>query len=305
VHLNLSRVETPRVFSTRNVDLVAVLPAQPTRSAKSDPEPVPRVAEPQVAAQAKPKPAQATALVVSNSDEPGSSTEVSPGPARSPSEPAALAGLATVPESVRIKYQVTSNKFPYRLNAELAWQQNGEDYDTRLEISAFGLSRVQTSRGLVTPQGLAPIRFSDKYRSEVAAHFNREKGMVTFSANSPDVALQPGAQDRLSIMIQLAAMIAAAPARFPLDTIIATQTIGPRDADTWLFTVGVQETLSLPGGNLPALKLQRNPRQEFDQRVELWLAPALGYLPARIRITEPNGDYIDQKWLVTQGPGSK
>jgi hypothetical protein len=47
----------------------------------------------------------------------------------------------------------------------------------------------------------------------------------------------------------------------------------------------------------------RNPRREFDQRVELWLAPALGYLPARIRITEANGDYIDQKWLSSEAPG--
>jgi hypothetical protein len=30
------------------------------------------------------------------------------------------------------------------------------------------------------------------------------------------------------------------------------------------------------------------------------LAPALGYLPARIRITEANGDYVDQQWLATE-----
>jgi hypothetical protein len=65
--------------------------------------------------------------------------------------------------------------------------------------------------------------------------------------------------------------------------------------------VGKEETLILPGGQQATLKLIRNPRQEFDQTVELWLAPALGYLPARLRITEPNGDFVDQKWLAT-GP---
>ena len=166
---------------------------------------------------------------------------------------------------MRLKYTVQSNKFPFSLNSELLWQHTGELYEARLEFSAFGQARVQTSRGELTPQGLAPMRFSDKFRSELAAHFNRAQGKVTFSANTPDI-----------------------------------QTIGPRDADTWLFTVVGEETLTLPGGKQAALKLVRNPRQAFDQRVELWLAPALDYLPARIRITEANGDYVDQQWLATE-----
>jgi hypothetical protein len=207
----------------------------------------------------------------------------------------------TVPGSVTIKYRVESNKFPFSASAQLLWQQDGENYEARLELSAFGQTRVQTSRGQVTPEGLAPIRFSDKYRSEVAAHFDREKGKVTFSANTPDVPLLAGAQDRLSILVQLAAMIAGDPAHYPQATTITIQTIGPRDADTWLFTVDKEETLALPGGELATLKLMRNPREEFDQKVELWLAPTLGYLPVRIRITEPNGDFVDQKWLATEG----
>jgi len=43
------------------------------------------------------------------------------------------------------------------------------------------------------------------------------------------------------------------------------------------------------------LKLARQPRREFDQKIELWYAPALGYLPVRTRITQNNGDYIDQR----------
>jgi hypothetical protein len=172
-----------------------------------------------------------------------------------------------------------------------------------LSFGAFGLNRVQTSRGEVTDDGLAPVRFSDKYRSEVAAHFVRDKGKVSFSANTPDAPLLAGAQDRLSVVVQLAAMFAGDPDRFPPASTITLQIVGPRDADTWLFTVEDDETLSLPGGQQPTRKLVRNPRREFDQKVELWLAPALGYLPARIRITEANGDYIDQKWLNSEPPG--
>lgn len=213
-------------------------------------------------------------------------------------EPLALLPSFELPGSVRLKYQVTSSKFPFSLNSELLWQQDGQSYGARLEFSAFGLSRVQTSRGQITQQGLAPLRFSDKYRSEVAAHFVREQGKVSFSANTPDAPLLAGAQDRLSILLQLAGLIAGAPDQYPSATTIAIQTIGPRDADTWLFTVGSAETLTLPGGQQVALKLLRNPRQPYDQQVELWLAPALGYLPVRLRITDANGDYVDQQWLA-------
>ncbi len=233
-------------------------------------------------------------------DEPAAQTDPLAMPPQRLREYAALTNADKLPGSVLMKYQVEANKFPYKLNAELLWQQDDKNYEARLTIGLLGQNRVQTSRGQIGLQGLEPIRFSDKYRSEVAAHFVREKGKVTFSANTPDVPLLAGAQDRLSVMIELAAMIASAPKQYPPATTITIQTIGPRDADTWLFTVGETETLSLPNGAQTALKLVRNPRQEFDQKVELWLAPALDYLPARIRITESNGDFIDQKWLSTE-----
>jgi Protein of unknown function (DUF3108) len=207
---------------------------------------------------------------------------------------------ATPPRSVRLGYTVDSNRFPFSLNSALLWQHDGESYELKLELGALGQRRVQTSRGTLSAQGLAPVRFADKGRSEVAAHFERDKGTVKFSANTPDATLLPGAQDRLSVLVQLASMIGANPKAFPENTTIAIQTVGARDADIWLFGVGHEEALSLPGGELAGLKLMRKPRKEFDQRVEVWLAPALGYLPARIRITDANGTYIDQKWLLTE-----
>jgi hypothetical protein len=205
-----------------------------------------------------------------------------------------------VPASVRLKYLVQANKFPFSVNAELAWQTDAQTYDARLTISAFGQARTQTSRGQITAQGLAPLRFSDKYRSEVAAHFNRETGKVTFSANTPDVLLSPGAQDRLSILLQLGAMAAGSPAQFTEGTTLAVQTVGPRDADTWLLTVQGEEPLVLPGGAQTGLKLLRKPRKEFDQRVEVWLGKDMAYLPIRLKITETNGDYLDLKWLSSE-----
>lgn len=309
--LGLSQPEPARAFITRSIELPPVVPApvaQPAAPIKRKAPPLAKKPAPAEVrapsngetlapaapvAAADPDPAP----VVTAQNEAPAATEP---PASPPPEKAALASAHTVPGSVRLKYQVSANKFPFSLNAELRWQQNGEDYDARLEFSAFGQARVQTSRGQLTPQGLAPVRFSDKYRSEVAAHFNREQGKVTFSANTPDVPLLAGAQDQLSILVQLAALMASDPSHYPPATTLSFQAIGPRDAETWTFTVGSSETLILPGGELAALKLVRTPRQEFGQKLEVWLAPALGYLPARVLITESNGDYLDQKWLATE-----
>jgi hypothetical protein len=214
----------------------------------------------------------------------------------------APAGTLRVPTSMRLKYQVATNKLPFKASAELVWQQDGTRYDARLTLSLFGQTRVQNSQGQISAEGLVPLRFADKFREEVVADFKRDQGKVVFNAGTPDVAILAGAQDRLSVLVQLASLIAGDPARYPKATQLAFQTIGPRDADNWLFAVGETQTQQLPGGELRTLKLVRQPRQAVDQKVELWLAPTLGYLPARIKITEPNGDLVDQQWTATEAP---
>ena len=219
-----------------------------------------------------------------------------PLPTRHPRARPPSFNVASLTGSVRLHYKVSANKFPFSLSGELLWHNLGDHYDARLSYSAFGLSRSQTSRGQIGGTGLAPLRFADKYRSEVAAHFNYLEGRVTFSANTPDVPLLAGAQDRLSVLLQLGALVASEPERYSPGTTLTLQTVGARDADLWLFTIEGIDTLELPGGTLQAFKLLRLPRKPYDQTVEVWLAAQLGYLPARIRITETNGDAIDQQW---------
>ena len=211
----------------------------------------------------------------------------------------------TVPGSVRLKYNVTGgkDKLSYTARAELLWLQDGNTYEARQEVGAFLLgSRTFTSTGRMTADGLAPQRYSDKARNELAAHFDRERQRVTFSANTPDAPLQSGAQDRVSVFVQLGSMIAGEPAKYPAGTSISLQIIGPRATEVWVITVDGEEKLNLPGGELSALKLTRGISREFDVKTEFWLAPRLGYLPARIRFTQANGDYVDQAWRATEAP---
>lgn len=219
--------------------------------------------------------------------------------------PGAAAGSAStqpppvlLPPSTRLSFDVTGEvkRFHYRASAELLWRQEGGRYEAHQQIKAFLLgARSQTSVGSITPQGLRPERFGDKSRSEQAAHFDFERHEVIFSANTPRATIGAGAQDRLSVFIQLGAMLAAAPERYPPGTRITLITVGARSADRWSFSVEGPETLDLPAGSTPTLKLQRLPREDRqrDQKAELWLGTALHYLPVRIRLSQSNGDFAD------------
>lgn len=233
--------------------------------------------------------------------------ETAPVPPAQSKDAALPARNYAVPGSVRLKFNATAvrGRLNYEALGELLWQHDGEAYQVRLEAGAWGVgSRVSTSLGRITSDGLAPKTYTDgpKGKAPLAAHFERDRSLVVFSANTPDVPLKPGAQDRLSIFVQLASMVAGEPAKFPPGTRIETQTVTPRAAENWTFTVEKEEKLYLPGGHQESLYLVSAPRREFDQKVEVWLAPALSYLPARIRVTDANGSILDLQWRTTAAP---
>lgn len=239
---------------------------------------------------------------------PPSAPSAPPAPATAvvPDLPTALtAGVKTtpvnaisLPGSVRLLYKVVgqSKNMNYQADSELAWKSNGDNYEAMMKVSAFLVgSRSMTSVGKITGSGLAPARFSDKFRAELAAHFDASNGKITFSANTPDAPWIDGAQDRVSVFFQLGGILAANPAGFPSGSNITFLTVGPREADNWTFVIESEESLTLMGAPMPTLKLTRKPRKEFDQKVEIWYAPSLGYLPVRNRITQQNGDFVDQQ----------
>jgi hypothetical protein len=271
-------------------------PAEPQLASYPEPEPEPVVPEPDVSA-------EPLNVAQAGPFEPLESTGSSELKELVQTGPQGWA--FTPPAPLRVSYDVlgTVKGFSYNVSGELLWQPEGERYEARLEIRAFLLgSRRQSSRGRLTAQGLKPVRFADKVRSEVAAHFDYDKHEVIFSANTPRAPLEPGAQDHLSVFVQMAGWIQANPGWFMPGRTFQLQTIGPRDALSWSFTVEGVEQLSLPGGTVDAIKLNRPPAKPYDLRAELWLAPALGYLPARIRLTQDNGDFVDQQWTYSAPP---
>ena len=210
-----------------------------------------------------------------------------------------------LPGSARLDYRLSGSAkgLTYHAKGELVWRNTEGSYDARLTVSAFFIgARTMTSTGQVGAEGLAPSRFADKYKTEVAAHFDAGQGKIIFSANTPVLPWVKGAQDRVSVVLQLGGMLAGNPAGFPAGSMISMYTVGPRDADSWTFKVDGEERLTLPFGELATVKLSRQPRREYDQKVEIWYAPSLGYLPVRSKITQSNGDYVDQELSAVERP---
>jgi hypothetical protein len=209
------------------------------------------------------------------------------------------------PASTKLIYAFTGESKGIRYSAEgdMVWVHNDQTYQLQQEVRHMLMgSRSQTSVGSLGATGLKPKRFGDKGRQEVAAHFERDKGLVSFSANTPSQALQDGAQDRLSLFVQLAALLAGSPQFQQPGQRIVFQVVSARSAEVWAFSVDKTETLKLPLGPLPTVKLSRLPLQQYDQTIEMWLSPQHGYLPARVRIVQTNGDVLDQLLSKVQKP---
>jgi hypothetical protein len=209
------------------------------------------------------------------------------------------------PATVRMAYDFEGiiSASPYTGSAELLWQQNGGSYTSQLLIRKFGLNlQSWTSKGTLTPQGLEPLKFVSKRlgKDEVSALFLRPQRKISFSADTPDAPLQVGAQDQLSVFMQIASLLAAEAPRWTPGKTIAFQAVGDRYAEVWTFKAGAQEPLKLPGGVVQALKFTHEPTAERSQKLELWYVATVGYLPLRIRITESNGDFLDLLWTESQ-----
>ena len=233
---------------------------------------------------------------------PGPTPPDSPPHAPAPTQASAGTAAARIAPSMRLRYAVSGRTREQVVagQAELVWQHAGVRYEATLTQEGHGLTRrSQHSVGQLTPQGLVPERYAARARHEEAVHFEHASGRAVFSANRPAAALQTGAQDRLSLLLQLGARIAAQPQAHPPGTHLDIQTATTRDALVWRFRIEGREELALPGGALSTLRLVRLPLGTFEPELEVWLAPALDYAPVRMRLTQPAGDSLDYQWSGT------
>jgi hypothetical protein len=290
----------------RSVVRKAPAPAAPpeTLTEPQGPSPVQTAAEPEASAPV----AQASQTAVSAAAEVPSAAASTPAPTPAPvvseaSPPLPLISLGALPPSRVLSYQLTGmdKGLTYYANGELRWQHNDTAYELTLSVRAFLIgSRQWRSVGQIDATGLAPRRFSDSWRNERAAHFDREQQRVVFSSNSTPAPLQPGAQDQVSLYVQLAAAMAGEPERFAPGTRLQVQTVTVRDAVPWSLVLQGAERMDLDGQSRQVSHWVCQPRNQYDAKVEFWVAAEQAWLPVRIRITQASGSYIDLLWRGTE-----
>jgi outer membrane biosynthesis protein TonB len=299
-------VAAPAVAPTESAIVAAAAAPEPKRLSEPSPAepdraavlPQDTVATLAASSESAPEPAQETPPIASNDSELAEASVQNTGTSTAPEAEGISSGPAQLPASAQLSYSVEgqSKGLNYNASGALDWRNDGQGYSARMEIRMFLLgSRVQTSQGGLNATGLQPERFADKSRSERAAHFDRKDNRIRFSNNAPDAELLPGAQDRLSVFMQLAGLLNARPEAYPAGQVIALPVAGVGGSEVWRFQVQGLASLDLPAGSLIARHLVREPREARDTRVEIWLAPSLGHLPVRIRLTQDSGDVVDQR----------
>jgi hypothetical protein len=192
-----------------------------------------------------------------------------------------------MPPAAKLHYDMRRGFFSG--SGDLVWKPAADGYEVRLQGSVAGLQVLtEVSSGAFDAHGIAPLRYTDTRlrRGTSAANFQRDKGKLSYSGPQVEYPLVPGAQDRVSWMIQIGAVLAANPQlAAPGGRIVFFVSGAQGDADVWAFRYVGAETVRSDDGPLTAVKFTREPRRPYDRLVEVWLAPQRHYLPVRARFT--------------------
>lgn len=231
-------------------------------------------------------------------------------PAQAGAEPAAPPAPAParhykvdMPPSADITLDVArtdANGAKWSGDALLSWRVAPSGYRVQVEAGirvVFAHVNLLTlvSEGTVGEDGFVPTLMTEKRRGRAmtATHFNRQDNTLTFSASEARYQLVPGAQDKASVPLQLAAIARGDPKQLSgnIDILVGED----RVANVFTFTLAGQETIDTPLGRIATWHLVRPPKPgSYNSRLELWLAPGYGWYPVQIRNVEASGAVTTQ-----------
>ncbi len=213
-----------------------------------------------------------------------------------------------LPQPAQVTYRAkgTVGGTPVDVPSKLLWRHDGTYYESQWIFYQARLGeQSRFANGLVTPQGLAPLAASFRTKGDVSMTFDHPGDRLNFAPELSEWKMLPGTQDRLSLLVQLGALIAGDPKRYPPGSTITLPIAVPNPPSVleWSFVIDQEEQTieGMAGKPLRTIHLTHEPANATDARMELWLAPSLEYLPARIQVTEANGDLLD--FVVQQAFG--
>jgi hypothetical protein len=280
-------------------------PAEPhTLRAVTPPKPHPKeAASPPAAtpdAQAASAPEAASAA---NAGAGASGTaSAAPGNGKQPSAQATQAshGLKfSVPPSGELNYDTFYNGVRNQPGT-IHWSSDGLRYEMVVSVPLpFVGTFSWTSKGRVDAFGLAPDQYIEKrgHRTADFTVFNRTDKQIVFTRTPNSLALPDGAQDRFSMVMQLASLVRGNPDAYKPGVTREFYVADNDSGETWPITTIGDETVGTDHGYVTARHFMRLPRREGDKRrIDVWLAPSLGWLPVRLVQTEPSGNQFELVW---------
>ncbi|MBN3855421.1 DUF3108 domain-containing protein [Paraburkholderia sp. Ac-20340] len=286
-------------------------PAAPARPKRAPSPPhtleaiTPPVAHPKVAAapeEAASAPEASDAAASASARASGASQAAAPGNGNTPAAPAAQVSHGVkfqVPPSGELKYDTFFNGARNEPGT-IHWKSDGQHYEMVVSIPLpFVGTFSWTSRGHVDAFGLAPDQYIEKRGRRPADFtvFNRNDKQIVFTRTPNSLALPDGAQDRFSMVMQLASLVRGDPDTYKPGVTREFYVADNDSGETWPITTIGDETVRTDQGFVSARHFMRLPRHDGDKRrIDVWLAPSLGWLPVRLVQTEPNGTEVELLW---------
>ena len=271
--------------------VLAVVEEAPASVVPDPPPPEPMVVE------APPQPAASSA-------EPVVATSATSAASATSAPEAAAASTFTWPGSTRLSYGLTGNyRGEIHGNAQVEWVRVGSRYQVHLDV-VVGLpiapliTRRMSSEGDISADGLAPQRYDEdtkvmfRERRRLTMRFEPEAIVM---ANGQRQERLAGVQDSVSQFVQLSYLFSVKPELLVVGGAVEVPLALARKVERWVYDVVEQEPLSTPFGAVDTfhLKPRRVAQAGSDLTAEIWIAPSLQYLPARIRIRQDADTFID------------
>jgi hypothetical protein len=256
-----------------------------------DAEPAASAPAPEAAASAPQQETTAAAPPSPAASAPVAAASAPLAPASAPATP----GLDSWPADTRLSYRLTGwYSGELHGSARVQWQRQQERYQTRIDIDLGLIGYTFLSQGEVAGEVLSPRAYEESTtgRSRIV-QFGPEAVVINDGRTLPR---PPRVQDTASQFVELSHRFSTGEEQLEVGRNVSVWLARPGGVDLWTYDIVDRELLRTPQlGVVEAFHLKPRPivASRGNITAEMWFAPALQYLPVRIRVNMGTESFVD------------